>query len=343
MHYQYKGNELEIIEFDEHIFTRSDSVTAAFTLDCAAAHEAGTCADLPYRDYHALGAVTLSPQSFQAGPAALPTAQGDVEVARFYFSTNSGGEIVNWDIDLFLDHPTGLINVDTDNVGGGIDSAAAQGGGASLFDNPGVWMIEFSDPVDYTVTIVNWTSGQTLVAPVFFTHAESYRIFRPAQAASDGLALLAEAGDGTVLLEEAGDAVTYSVTAATSVAPGEKLTITIKGFPGQDFISAAAMLIPTNDTFIALNHIRLPVAGTVVKQLSAYDAGTEENSQSCEHIPGPYCGGEGYSPSTGEGFVSIGNGLHGTGGADGDGFQIVDARKFDWNNPVARVAITRSR
>ena len=136
------------------------------------------------------------------------------------FSTNSGAEIMNWDIDLFLDHPTGLINVDTDNVGGH-RFCCSSGRWSIPVRQPGVWMIEFSDQVDYTVTIVNWTSGQTLVAPVFFTHAGVISHLQTCPSGERWPTLLAEAGDGTVLLEEAGDAVTYSVTAATSVAPGK--------------------------------------------------------------------------------------------------------------------------
>ena len=88
--------------------------------------------------------------------------------------------------------------------------------------------------------------------------------------------------------------------------------MTITGNPGRDFISLAAMLLPTNDTFVALRPI-------------------------------PLSGGEGYSAVSGEGVVSVSRGLHGTGGTDEQGFEILDARQFDWNNPVARIAITRIR
>jgi alkaline phosphatase len=36
----------------------------------------------------------------------------------------------------------------------------------------------------------------------------------------------------------------------------------------------------------------------------------EMNDQSCQHIPGPRCGGEAVSAESGEGIVHIGNGFH---------------------------------
>jgi len=139
--YIYRGNSFE--EVDGLIFTTNDRVTAQFTIDCAAAHSAGNCANLPYDNYLQLGAVELEPLSFLAGPAGLPTSNGEVEIAQFSFSTDSTGRIVDWDMDLFLFDPSGVINVDTDNrIGGPIDSAAALGGIAVVRDNPGEWIVE---------------------------------------------------------------------------------------------------------------------------------------------------------------------------------------------------------
>jgi hypothetical protein len=139
--YTYLGNNFE--EVDGLIFTTNDRVTAQFTIDCAVAHSAGNCANLPYDNYLQLGAVELEPLSFLAGPAGLPTSDGEVEIAQFSFSTDSIGRIVDWDMDLFLYDPSGVINVDTDNrIGGPIDSAAALGGIAVVRDNPGEWIVE---------------------------------------------------------------------------------------------------------------------------------------------------------------------------------------------------------
>ena len=65
-----------------------------------------------------------------------------------------------------------------------------------------------------------------------------------------------------------------------------------------------------------------------------YDAGTETNDELCATVPGPACGGEALSPAdSGEGFVSIHNGIHGMGD--------LNAALLDWRNPVAKVTIHR--
>lgn len=100
-------------------------------------------------------------------------------------------------------------------------------------------------------------------------------------------------------------------------------------------ISLFAMLLPTNDGFIALNNMTLPQEGYVRYHLDAYDAGTETNTESCMDIPGPLCGGAAQSPEdTGEGFVHIHRGIKGLNA-------MIDPTEYDWKNPVAVVKITR--
>jgi len=139
--YVYRGNNFDELQVELGIFSPDDNVTAQFTIDCATAHSEGDCKNLPYNDYVDLGAIELEPLSFSAGPASLPTSDGRVEVARFFFSTDSNARIVEWDMDLFLPDPSGVINVDTDNIDGGIDSASVSGAGAVVRDNPGEWRI----------------------------------------------------------------------------------------------------------------------------------------------------------------------------------------------------------
>ena len=134
--YVYRGNNFVELQGEPGIFTTNDRVTAQFTIDCAAVDSAGNCTNLPYVDYLELGAVELDPLSFSAGPASLPTSDGRVEIAQFLFSTDSRARIVDWDMDLFLPDPSGVINVDTDN---NLDSAAVLGGGAVVRGNPGEW------------------------------------------------------------------------------------------------------------------------------------------------------------------------------------------------------------
>ena len=95
--------------------------------------------------------------------------------------------------------------------------------------------------------------------------------------------------------------------------PGESASIEIRGPKRDGLLSMAAMLIPTNDTFVSLNGVELPRCGQRTYIAVAYDAGTEANDQNCANIPGPRCGGEGASqlPAGGdEGFVHVSNGFH---------------------------------
>jgi hypothetical protein len=104
------------------------------------------------------------------------------------------------------------------------------------------------------------------------------------------------------------------------------------------------MMIPTNDSFVAMNRMKLPRSGAVQQMVPAYDAGTEYNDQNCANIPGPTCGGEGNSPGpndTDEGFVHIGNGMHELGDEDAQGNQLIDPKTYDWRNSVARITVRR--
>jgi hypothetical protein len=138
--YDYRGNHFVSIEGEPGVFSTNDRVTGRFTVDCRVAHPEGTCASLPFNDYFAMGAVGLETMSFAAGPATLPTADGQAMVGAFSFSTDSDGQIVDWDIDLAHHDVSGLINVDTDNkVFGAVDSAAALGAFANVPADPGKW------------------------------------------------------------------------------------------------------------------------------------------------------------------------------------------------------------
>ena len=119
------------------------------------------------------------------------------------------------------------------------------------------------------------------------------------------------------------------------LAPGKSVTIKVKMEDGFDHVSMAAMLIPTNDGFFALNGVRGPKGQKMLSfESPAYDAGSEPNDELCANIPGPVCGGEGTSPNAGgEGFVHIHAGIHGIGN--------LPAAERDWRNPVANITIRR--
>ena len=194
----------------------------------------------------------------------------------------------------------------------------------------------------YEVTITNVTRDQTFTPFLVVAHRPRVSLFEVGQPAGDELEALAENGD-TAPFQEALAATpgVHGVTVGGGLlAPGHTTTMMVKGHR-YDRVSLAAMLIPTNDGFIALSS-----AGPFGRRLQstyapAYDAGTEVNDELCASIPGPdylECGGPGGggAPEGGEeGFVRIHEGVHGV----GDFF----AATRDWRNPVAKVSIRRVR
>lgn len=202
----------------------------------------------------------------------------------------------------------------------------------------------------YEVTITNVTRGQTFTPQLVVAHSSEVSIFQPGSPAGLSLEILAEAGDTSPLTDDL-LAMTYQVSDAHTVpgllGPGQSVTTTLEASPHHRFMSLAAMLIPTNDTFVALNSVPLPRKDSIHAALG-YDAGTEANDQNCLNIPGPRCGGEGHSPGpndTDEGYVYVSNGFHTLPAADAavSAGEVLGPSVYDWRNPVARVAVKRLR
>jgi hypothetical protein len=191
----------------------------------------------------------------------------------------------------------------------------------------------------WQVEVTNVTPGQSFTPILAVTHYPPLKLFEVGQPASPGLATLAEAGDTAPLTMElrAQRRTAAAQTVDGLLGPGETRSFEVEGRVGQN-LSLAAMLIPTNDTFFAMNSVTLPLAGRVTVEALAYDAGSEVNDQDCANIPGPRCGGVGASPAPGkgdEGFVHVGNGFHDLGQG------VLAPAHYDWNNPVAIVTIRR--
>jgi hypothetical protein len=189
----------------------------------------------------------------------------------------------------------------------------------------------------FEVKVTNITRGQTFTPILVATHTPRIAFFTLGSRASDGLALLAEDGSPALLASElasTGEALDAQ-TIPGLLAPGATATVRVRASGRFDRLSIAAMLIPTNDSFVGLNSLDLPWSGgSVSRTLTAYDSGTEPNDERCANIPGPRCGGEGSSPTRdGEGFVHVSGGMHGIGD--------LAAAQYDWRNPVARIVIRR--
>ena len=196
----------------------------------------------------------------------------------------------------------------------------------------------------YEVTITNLTRGQQFTPVLVATHKPSVKLFELGRPASHELAILAEEGNTAPLAAAlSGLAGTGQVVTGSGLTnPGASVTLTVEARAGFRHLSLAAMLIPTNDAFVALNGVPLPRGNdTLIITAPAYDAGSERNDELCASIPGPMfveCGGSGGggAPAGGEeGFVHIHSGIHGIGN--------FNAAARDWRNPVAQITVRRLR
>jgi hypothetical protein len=196
------------------------------------------------------------------------------------------------------------------------------------------------DDARFVVTVTNITQGQVFTPILAANHKSSIKLFRLGEPASEPLEVLAEAGDTGPLKTALGNspAVLDIADSGAPLPPGQSVTLSIATRGSFRFVSVAAMLVPTNDAFFAVNGLEGPHGREVVTHFSpAYDAGTEVNDELCTHIPGPptVCQGEGFNPARGvDNFVHIHSGIHGIGN--------LSAALYDWRNPVARITIRRA-
>lgn len=195
--------------------------------------------------------------------------------------------------------------------------------------------------IKYKVTITNLTRGQVFSPPIVIAHDSNFSLFTLGDAASDGLALLAEEGNPEELIDALNPKFDYAV-ADGPVLPGDSdsVTLEIGNRSRSRLISVAAMLVTTNDAFLAVRDVWFLGKYNKIVDAVAYDAGSEINSEDCQDIPGPPCGEPNEHPDIeAEGYVHIHAGIHGT-SPDG----VVSSLKpamLDWNNPVAKITIRR--
>lgn len=192
----------------------------------------------------------------------------------------------------------------------------------------------------YEVTITNVTKGQIISPLVVATHRHSttpiYTFGSPASPELAGVAEDAALAPFITMLENdpsVADVITI-FGAEGPIMPGETASGIIKGDRWARLISAAGMLVTTNDTFTGLNGSKLPGRGWELHIAGGYDAGSEYNNEDCAYIPGPPCGNGGVRDTDmAEGYVYVSNGVHGI--AD------LDEVEHDWHNPVALIRVRR--
>ncbi|MDH3588134.1 MAG: spondin domain-containing protein [Gammaproteobacteria bacterium] len=191
----------------------------------------------------------------------------------------------------------------------------------------------------YDVTITNMTRGQSFTPIAVVTHTDEISLFTPGAPAIAEIVDVAESGNVAPLASLAASLPELVGPVATSeglLGPGETTTIRVGREGRFDQISFVAMLIPTNDTFVAINTVAAPKGKDVLRlNAIAYDAGSEVNDENCANIPGPVCGGVGLADDDGEGYVHVSGGIK--------GIDSLDPVDYDWRNPVASVTIVRAK
>ncbi len=188
----------------------------------------------------------------------------------------------------------------------------------------------------FEVTITNLTGGQIFSPPIVLAHDNDFNLFTLGEPASEALTGLAEDGDtsGLVDMAENMPSIYGYAMADGPVLPGTSAVVEIDTHHTAKRLSVAGMLVTTNDAFFAVRGAR--TWGIFLEPLhaSAYDAGSEVNSENCSDIPGPPCGNGGVrNTADAEGYVHIHAGIHGT--------MDISTAEFDWNNPVALIRIQR--
>jgi hypothetical protein len=213
---------------------------------------------------------------------------------------------------------------------------------------------------DVTVAITNLTQSITFTPFIVTAHDADFHFFQVGDTASAGLQAMAEGGDVSGLLSQADAAGAVSITNPNKangnlLQPGMSVTTTAIANGDLGYLSMAAMLLPTNDGFAALDAWPIPVeAGEYTIYLNAYDAGTEVNDEiivgasgGAPGVPGIPANpsGNGGVNATGvtttevNGFVHIHPGNVGDVDANG-GISDVDSRIHRWLNPVLKVVVT---
>ena len=196
------------------------------------------------------------------------------------------------------------------------------------------------------VKITNLTSGIDFTPLLVSAHSQNSKLYMNGSAASANLKAMAEGGDisGLVADLDGAGANSKANPAEGLLTPGKSTTTSLTTTEGNDYLSIVAMMLPTNDGFVALNSVKIPTtAGTYKFVLNAHDAGTEANDELSANIPNPSgtitaSGATGLT-ATVEGFVHVHRGNVGDTDAAA-GVSDLDSQRHRFLNPVASVVIT---
>lgn len=204
----------------------------------------------------------------------VPGAGADIKAKQS--TNNQGAADTNNKVRRYADDANDLSGADL----GGFATVVVKQGVAGSFD----------------VTVSNTSSGAfigTLSPVVWAVHDASTQLFQVGHAVSDGLQGLAEDGASAALVTEL-TANTHvalkGVQGAAPIASGASFSFNVLPDKAHPRLSLVSMVVPSNDTFLALGETGvalLDASGTprsdgdiatdIAAALAAYDAGTEQN------------------------------------------------------------------
>ena len=197
----------------------------------------------------------------------------------------------------------------------------------------------------YEITVTNATNAQPLSPPAFIIHNDGYPAWETGVAASLGLEILAESGSPEDFISEKQNYALTDAAGDNAVIPGASTSVTLETEWNEGLqVTVATMLVNTNDAFTGTTGLtigQLAVGESMSQLARIYDAGTEENSETSESIPGPVANGEGYnSQRETSDFVAIHSGVV----TQDDGFStsvLTEAHRFDNGAMVVRIERTQ--
>ena len=206
------------------------------------------------------------------------------------------------------------------------------------------------------VEITNLTKGLYFTPVLITAHDSEDKLFEVATEASVALQAMAEGGDISALVTQASASSSDIAEnpAAGLLAPAASATAELTTTDGNEYLSVAAMLLPTNDGFVGLDSWKVPTeAGTYTVYLNGYDAGTEANNElvvegsgapgvlGIPAAPGGQAGTNGKGITTGDTntMVHIHPGTLGDDDLEG-GNSDLNNTVHRWLNPIAKLTVT---
>ena len=214
----------------------------------------------------------------------------------------------------------------------GITACGGGGGGGISYAN-------------YEVVVTNMTNAQALSPVAFVVHKTGFTAFTLGERAEHAIQVLAESGDNSNFLAAAnGNAFVLNTSSSTgTLLPGTSETYRFQVASSEVSnlrLTALSMLTYTNDGFAGIDayNINYMAVGQEIRiEATAYDAGTEANTETTTTMPGT--NGEGYNGDRDDivNFVHLHAGV--VGNVDLGSSHLSPDYRFD--NPVMEISIRR--